>query len=158
MATAWATGARATVVSYAPVVRVPDAVDTPVFPLFEPGRCFQVGKARGHQRRRRAVVLMLSPSQNRNGTIQLYNFLLVSELKIHTSTRGTERSLPLFFKKKNGCHFFWEEGVISLGHSQCKTLSQSLRQLIMYYLWYFADVAAYLLKEKDRKNKTTSLI
>ena len=39
----------------------------------------------------------------------------------------------------------------ALGHSQCKTLSQSLRQLTTYYLWYFADVAAYLLKKEVKK-------
>jgi len=38
-----------------------------------------------------------------------------------------------------------------LGHSQCKTLSQSPKQLITYYLWYFADVAAYLLKKDVEK-------
>jgi len=38
-----------------------------------------------------------------------------------------------------------------LGHSQCKTLSQSLRQLTTYYLWYFADVVAYLLKKEVKK-------
>ena len=38
-----------------------------------------------------------------------------------------------------------------LGHSQCKTLSQSPRQLITYYLWYFADVATYLLKKEVEK-------
>jgi len=38
-----------------------------------------------------------------------------------------------------------------LGHSQCKTLSQSLRQLIKYYLWYFAEVATYLLKKEVEK-------
>jgi len=37
--------------------------------------------------------------------------------------------------------------------SQCKTLSQSLRQLITYYLWYFADVAAYLLKKEVEKTR-----
>jgi len=41
-------------------------------------------------------------------------------------------------------------GVLS-GHSQCKTLSQSSRQLITHYLWYFADVAAYLLKKDIEK-------
>ena len=51
-------------------------------------------------------------------------------------------------------HFPWAH----LGHSQCKTLSQSLRQLITYYLWYFGDVAAYLLKKEVEKNKTPSLI
>ena len=40
---------------------------------------------------------------------------------------------------------------LDLGHSQCKTLSQSLRQLIIHYLWYFADVAAYLLKKEVEK-------
>jgi len=40
-----------------------------------------------------------------------------------------------------------------LGHSQCNTLSQSPRQLIAYYLWYFADVAAYLLKKEVEKIK-----
>jgi len=45
------------------------------------------------------------------------------------------------------------------GHSQCKTLSWSPRQLITYYLWYFADVAPYLLKKEVEKiNKTPSLI
>jgi len=38
-----------------------------------------------------------------------------------------------------------------LGHSQCKTLSQSPRHLTTYYLWYFADVAAYLLKKEVEK-------
>ena len=45
---------------------------------------------------------------------------------------------------------------IFLGHSQCKTrktLSQSPRQLITYYLWYFADVAAYLLKKEVEKTR-----
>ena len=37
------------------------------------------------------------------------------------------------------------------GHSQCKTLSQSPRHLITYYLWYFADVATYLLKKEVEK-------
>jgi len=32
-----------------------------------------------------------------------------------------------------------------------KTLSQSPRHLITYYLWYFADVAAYLLKKEVEK-------
>jgi len=40
---------------------------------------------------------------------------------------------------------------LALGHSQCKTLSQSLRHLITYYLWYFADVTTYLLKKKVEK-------
>jgi len=40
---------------------------------------------------------------------------------------------------------------LTLGHSQCKTLSQSPRHLITYYLWYFADVAAYLLKKEVKK-------
>jgi len=40
---------------------------------------------------------------------------------------------------------------VLLGHSQCKTLSQSPRQLITYYLWYFADVALYLLKKEVEK-------
>jgi len=31
-------------------------------------------------------------------------------------------------------------------------------QLIVYYLWYFAYVAAYLLKKEVEKNKTPSLI
>jgi len=34
-----------------------------------------------------------------------------------------------------------------------KTLSQSLRQLITYYLWYFTDVAAYLLKKDVEKTR-----
>jgi len=38
-----------------------------------------------------------------------------------------------------------------LRHSRCKTLSQSPRHLITYYLWYFADVAAYLLKKEIEK-------
>jgi len=37
-------------------------------------------------------------------------------------------------------------------------LSQSPRQLTTYYLWYFADVAAYLLKKEIEKNKTPGLI
>jgi len=37
------------------------------------------------------------------------------------------------------------------GHSQCKTLSQSPKHLITYYLWYFIDVAAYLLKKEVEK-------
>jgi len=32
-----------------------------------------------------------------------------------------------------------------------QTLFQSQRQLITYYLWYFADVAAYLLKKEIEK-------
>jgi len=40
---------------------------------------------------------------------------------------------------------------VPLGHSQYKTLSQSPRQLITYYLWYFADVAVYLLKKEVEK-------
>ena len=40
---------------------------------------------------------------------------------------------------------------VFLGHSQCKTLSQSPRQLITYYLWYFADMAPYLLKKEVEK-------
>jgi len=39
----------------------------------------------------------------------------------------------------------------ALGHSQCKTLSWNLRQLITYYLYYFADVAPYLLKKEVEK-------
>jgi len=38
-----------------------------------------------------------------------------------------------------------------LGHFQCKTLLQSPRQLITCYLWYFADVAVYLLKKEVEK-------
>jgi len=38
-----------------------------------------------------------------------------------------------------------------LRHSQCKTLSQSPKQLITYYLWYFADVAVYLWKKEVEK-------
>jgi len=34
---------------------------------------------------------------------------------------------------------------------KCKTLSHSLRQLTTYYLCYFADVAAYLLKKEVEK-------
>jgi len=50
----------------------------------------------------------------------------------------------------------WESGyiyiyVLPLGHSQYNTLSQSLRQLITYDLWYFADVAVYLLKKEVEK-------
>jgi len=37
------------------------------------------------------------------------------------------------------------------GHSQCKTLSQSPKPLTTYYLWFFVDVAAYLLKKKVEK-------
>jgi len=44
-----------------------------------------------------------------------------------------------------------DSAMAALGHSQCKTLSQSPRHLITYYLWYFADVAAYLLKKKVEK-------
>jgi len=35
--------------------------------------------------------------------------------------------------------------------SQCKTLSQSPKHLIIYYLWYFTDVVAYLLKKEIEK-------
>ena len=44
------------------------------------------------------------------------------------------------------------------GHSQCKTLSQSPRHLITYYLWYFADVAAYLLKKEVEKIRLQVLV
>ena len=43
-------------------------------------------------------------------------------------------------------------------HSQCKTLSQSPRHLITYYLWYFADVAAYLLKKEVEKIRLKSYL
>jgi len=43
--------------------------------------------------------------------------------------------------------------------SQYKILSQSPRQLITYYLWYFIVVAACIfIEETDKKNKTPSLI
>ena len=41
--------------------------------------------------------------------------------------------------------------ILDSGHSQCKTLSQSPRQLNTSYLWYFADVTAYLLKKEVEK-------
>jgi len=53
----------------------------------------------------------------------------------------------VFFKKLEGP----EPLQINLGHSQCKTLSQSSKQLITYYLLYFADVAAYFLKKEIEK-------
>jgi len=45
-----------------------------------------------------------------------------------------------------------------LGHSQCKTLSQSPKYLITYYLWYFADAAAYLLKKEVEKIDSKSIL
>jgi len=49
------------------------------------------------------------------------------------------------------CLGFRVDLISNLGHSQCKTLLQSPRQLITYYLWYFADVASYLLKKEVEK-------
>jgi len=40
---------------------------------------------------------------------------------------------------------------LRLRHSQCKTLLQGPRHLIIYYLWYFTDVTAYLLKKEVEK-------